>query len=440
MNKLNRTSSRRDFLKTSTAVVAAAAATTTATSLAARTNILPGAYAAGSDAIRVGLIGCGGRGTGAAQNALNAAPGVKLVAMADVFKDRLDESRRSLQEQSELPSDKFELTDDRCFSGLDAFEKVLALQDVNYVILATPPGFRPQHIKAAIAAGKNIFAEKPVAVDGPGARMCLAAADEAKAKGLAVAAGTQNRHKTGYIQTMKLIHDGAIGPILAARCYFNTGAIWMHPRQPAWSDTEWQLRNWYYFTYLSGDHIVEQHVHQLDAVNWAMNAHPIRATGHGGRQVRTDPAYGHIYDHFAIDFEYENGVHVMSMCRQMEGCENKIAEAFVGAKGECQINSYRTYTITGEKNWKFAEEDNDPYVQEHTDLIASIRAGRPVNELKSVTESSLTAILGRMSAYTGKAVTWEQAANSKEQLMPDKLAWGPRPAPSVAMPGQTPLV
>lgn len=428
-----RKSSRRDFLKTSTAAVVA-------TSLAASLDVIPGAYAAGSDAIRVGLIGCGGRGTGAAQNALNAAPGVKLVAMADVFKDRLDESRRNLQGLVDKPGDKLELTDDRCFSGLDAFEKLLALKDVNYVILATPPGFRPQHIKAAVAAGKNIFAEKPVAVDGPGARACLAAADDAKAKGLAVGVGTQNRHKTGYIQTMKLIHDGAIGPILAARCYFNTGGIWMHQRQPEWTDTEWQLRNWYYFTYLSGDHIVEQHVHQLDAINWAMGSHPIRATGLGGRQVRTDPAYGHIYDHFTIDFEYENGVHLMSMCRQMVGCDNKIAEVLVGAKGECQINSYRTYTITGEKSWRFSGEDNDPYVQEHTDLIESIRAGRPANDLKSVTESSLTAILGRMSAYTGKAVTWEQAINSKEQLMPDNLAWGPRPTPPVAMPGQTQVV
>ena len=217
----------------------------------------------------------------------------------------------------------------------------------------------------------------------------------------------------------------------------------MKPRQPEWTDMEWQLRNCYYSTYLSGDHIVEQHVHQLDAINWAMNSHPTRATGMGGRQVRTDPAYGHIYDHFTIDYEYDTPhgvVHVMSMCRQMPGCDNKIAEALVGTKGECQINSYRFYTITGEKPWRFRGEDNDPYVQEHTDLIGSIRAGKPLNELKSVTESSLTAIMGRMSAYTGKAVTWEQALNSKEQLMADRLAWGPMPVPPVAIPGETKLV
>ncbi len=433
MTKDNRTSgnasTRRDFLKTSTVAALATGITT------AHTNVIASAFATGSDIIRVGLIGCGGRGTGAAQNVLNSAPGVKLVAMADAFKDRLDESRVNLKELG----DKVELTDDRCFAGLDAFEKVLALKDVNYVILASPPGFRPQHIKAAVASGKHVFAEKPVAVDGPGVRTCLAAYEAAKSKGIAIGAGTQNRHKTGYIETMKLIHDGAIGQILAARCYFNTGAIWMKPRQPEWTDMEWQLRNWYYFTYLSGDHIVEQHVHQLDAINWAMNAHPVRASTLGGRQARTDPAYGHIYDHFTVEYEYENGARLMSMSRQMVGCDNKIAEAMVGTKGECQINSYRTYAITGEKSWQFTGVDNEPYVQEHTDLIESIRAGKPNNELKSVTESSLTAIMGRMSAYTGKTVTWEQALNSKEKLMPDSLAWGPMPVPPVAMPGETKL-
>lgn len=239
--------------------------------------MIPSAYAAGSDTINVALIGCGGRGTGAAKNALDAAPGVKLIAMADLFKDRLDESRKAL-----MPlGDKVDVPDDRCFVGFDAYEKVLALKDVNYVILATPPGFRPQHLKASVAAGKHTFAEKPIAVDGTGVRTCIAVAEDAKAKGIGVAAGTQNRHKTGYLQTMKLIHDGAIGPILAARCYFNTGTLWMFPREPNWSDTEWQMRNWYYFTYLSGDHIVEQHVHQLDAINWALGSHPVSANGMG---------------------------------------------------------------------------------------------------------------------------------------------------------------
>lgn len=420
--------SRRDFLKTSTAVVA--------TTLLSGVTRIPGAHAAGVDTIKIGLIGCGGRGTGAAQNALNAAPGVKLIAMGDAFKDRLQESRKILTEKHK---DKVDLPDDRCFVGLDAYKKVLAT-DVNYVILATPPGFRPQHLKAAIAAGKNVFAEKPVAVDGPGVRTVLALYDEAKKKGLGVAAGTQNRHKTGYLETIKRLHDGAIGPIMAARCYYNTGTLWMKPRQPEWSDMEWQIRNWLYFTWLSGDHIVEQHVHNLDAMHWAFGTHPVRAVGVGGRQARTDPAFGHIYDHFTVDFEYDNGVHMMSMCRQMANCDRFIGEAWVGPKGTCQINNYTQYIISGETNWRFGEKDNDPYVQEHADLIASLRAGKPINELTNVAESTLMAIMGRMAAYTGKTVSWEQALESKEDLMPKVLEWSSLPIPPVAIPGQTPLV
>lgn len=428
------TPSRRAFLKTSGAAAVG-------TTIAANLNAVPGASAAprpstGSDMIKVGLIGCGGRGTGAAKNVLDAAPGVQLIAMADLFKDRLDESRKTLKELG----DKAIVADDRCFVGFDAYQKVLALDEVNYVILATPPGFRPQHLKASVAAGKHTFAEKPVAVDGPGVRTCLAVYEEAKAKGIGILAGTQNRHKTGYRQTMKLIHDGSIGQVVAARCYFNTGTLWMFPREPGWSDAEWQMRNWYYFTYLSGDHIVEQHVHQLDSINWALQAHPVRATGMGGRQARTDSAYGHIYDHFTIDYEYANDVHVMSMCRQMANCDKKIAEAFAGTKGSCLIDSYTRYSITGEKNWRFSDEENDPYVQEHTDMIESIRAGKPINELKSVAESTLTGVMGRMAAYTGQSVTWEQALNSKEALMPAKLSWGSMAVPPIAIPGQTELV
>lgn len=429
INANEQITSRRAFLKTSGAAAVG-------TTVAANLTLVPGAHAAGSDMINVALIGCGGRGTGAAKNALDAAPGVKLIAMADLFQDRLDQSRKTLKQLG----DKVDVPDERCFAGFDAYERVLALPDVNYVILATPPGFRPQHLKASIAAGKHTFAEKPIAVDGPGVRTCLAVYEEAKAKKIGIAAGTQNRHKTGYLQTMKLIHDGAIGPVLAARCYFNTGTLWMFPREPGWNDTEWQMRNWYYFTYLSGDHIVEQHVHQLDSINWALGSHPVSASGMGGRQARTDPAYGHIYDHFSIDYEYPNDVHVLSMSRQMANCEKKIAEAFIGAKGTARIDSYTRYSITGEKNWRFTEEDNDPYIQEHTDLIESIRAGKPLNELKSVAESTLTGVMGRMSAYTGQLVTWEQALNSKEVLMPAKLSWGKMPTPPVAVPGQTELV
>jgi len=432
--------SRREFLKTSTAAVIGGA-------VAAGLGTISAVHAEGSDVIKLGVIGCGERGTGATEDALGAAPNVKLVAMGDVFKYRLDESRKILKDDL---GDKAEVPDDHCFVGFDAYEKVLA-SDVNYIILATPPGFRPIHLKAAVAAGKNIFAEKPVGVDAPGIRTVLETYEQAKAKGLAIGVGTQRHHQAGYLETLKRIQDGAIGKIVAARAYWNQGSIWVHPREAGWSDMEWQLRNWYYFTWLCGDHIVEQHVHNLDVVNWAMGAHPVRAVGVGGRQVRTGPEYGNIYDHFSIDYEYENGVHMMSMCRQMPNCVDSVSEALTGTKGSCQVSKY---TITGMNPWKFSAraregvpyvgekgKEDQPYVQEHTDLIAAIRAGKPYNELKNVAESTLTAILGRMAAYTGQEVTWEQALNSQESLMPAKLEWeGELPVAPAAMPGQTKLV
>jgi myo-inositol 2-dehydrogenase / D-chiro-inositol 1-dehydrogenase len=429
MNKPNPTDdlrpSRRDFMKTSTRALVGG--------VAASFGAVPAVHAAGSDEIRVGLIGCGQRGTGAAQNVLESSPGVKLVAMGDVFKDHIDISLKNLEKFA----DKIDVPEDRRFVGFDAYDKVLS-SDVNYVILATPPGFRPMHLKAAVAAGKNTFSEKPVAVDGPGIRSVLETYEEAKSKGLAIGVGTQRRHQTGYLETLKRIHGGAIGEITEARVYWNQGPIWVHPRQEGWSDMEWQLRNWYYFTWLCGDHIVEQHVHNLDVANWALGSHPIRAVGLGGRQARTGPEYGNIYDHFAIDYEYEKGVRVASYARQMPNCENNVSEALVGTKGFCQVNKY---AITGAHAWKFPGKDNTPYVQEHTDLIAAIRAGKPYNELKNVAETTLTAILGRMAAYTGKAVTWDQALNSKEDLMPPKVDWDVSLAVApVAMPGQTELV
>ena len=425
----NTGSSRRDFLKTSTAAAVG-------TGLAASMNFIPGAYAQGSDEIRVGVIGCGGRGTGAIRNVLDADKSVKIVAMGDAFKDRLD---KSLTGAKEKYGNRVDVPADRQFVGLDAYEKVIA-SNANYIILATPPGFRPVHLQAAIKAGKNIFTEKPVAVDGPGIRAVMAAYEEAKTKGLAIAAGTQRRHQAGYIETMKQVHDGAIGDIVAARCYWNQGGLWKNDRQASWSDLEWQMRNWLYFTWLSGDHITEQHVHNLDVVNWAMKGHPTRAVGMGGRQARVDPAYGHIYDHFTVDYEYENGMHCLSMCRQIDGTHKDVSEALTGSKGRASFKN--GYTITGEKTWRYPrdKDDTDPYVQEHIDLIASIRAGKPINELKQVAESTLTAIMGRMSAYTGQEVTWDQALNSKESIVPDKLAFGPLPVPPVAIPGKTELV
>lgn len=421
---------RRDFLKTATTAALG-------TAIVPGTRAFAGAYAAGSDAIRIGVIGCGGRGTGAVDDALSCgAAGVSLVAMGDLFADRLLSARTRLREKFAASID---VPEDRSFTGFDAFQKVLA-SDANYIILATPPGFRPIHLSAAVAAGKNIFTEKPVAVDGPGIRTVLGVYEQARAKGLGIGAGTQRRHQTGYLEAMKRIHDGAIGEITSARCYWNQGGLWKKDRLPEWTDAEWQIRNWLYFTWLSGDHIVEQHVHNIDAVNWAMNAHPVRANGLGGRQVRTGADYGHIFDHFAIDYEYANGTPLASQCRQIQGCANNVTESLVGTKGTAHTDNSGKYSITGPKAWKFAGTDNRPYQQEHADFIASIRAGKPYNELKTVAESTMTAIMGRMSAYTGKVVTWEQALNSQEQLMPAGLTLGPLPTPPVPVPGQTTLV
>ncbi|MBV9124842.1 MAG: Gfo/Idh/MocA family oxidoreductase [Planctomycetes bacterium] len=436
-----RQATRREFLKTTTAAAAG-------TALAANLTLLSNVHAAGSDVIRVGLVGCGGRGTGAAENVLNAAPNVHIVALADVFKDRLDGARGRLEklaqddENIKKLGNKVEIKDDHCFLGLDAYEKLLG-SDINYVILATPPGFRPIHLQAAVAAGKTIFTEKPVGVDGPGIRKVLAAYEEAQRKGLHIAAGTQRRHQAGYIATIKQIHEGALGDITSARCYWNQGGLWQHDREPSWSDVEWQIRNWLYFTWLSGDHICEQHVHNLDVINWALGGHPLRALSLGGRQVRTGPQYGMIYDHFATEYEYPNNVHVLSQCRQIDNCDGNVtpraggvSEAVQGTKGFCQVNHY---TINRQK--VFSGEEVNPYVQEHTDLIESVRSGKPLNELKNVAETTLTAVLGRLSAYTGKLVTWEQALHSKWDLMPKELTMDMSlPVAPVAMPGITPLV
>jgi predicted dehydrogenase len=415
---------RRGFIKASAAVSAAALMSDLGTNFA---------HAEGSDKIRVGLVGCGGRGTVAAQQNTMAGENIQLVALADVFEDRLKGAQKKF---NAMGKEKFDIPDDNCFLGFDAYKKMMA-SDVNLVCLATPPGFRPMMIKAAIEAGKNVFAEKPVAVDPTGIRMVIEASEMAEQKKLAIVTGTQRRHEAPYLEVIKRIHNGDIGDIVGGQCYWNQNSLWMNPRQPAWTDVEWQLRNWLYFTWLSGDHICEQHVHNLDVMNWVMGGPPKSAFGMGGRQVRTDPAYGHIFDHFAIEYVYNNGVRVMSMCRQTDGADTRISEHIVGTKGISDPNRW----IKGEKpyDWGDAKYRN-PYEQEHIDLVASIRAGKPLNEGRRIAESTLTAIMGRMSAYTGKVVTWDFAMNSKLDLMPKDLQFGPLATPPIAVPGHDPLI
>ncbi|MHC4123149.1 MAG: Gfo/Idh/MocA family oxidoreductase [Planctomycetota bacterium] len=417
--------SRRNFIKASATVSAAA--------LLSGTNQI---FAAGSDKIRVGLIGCGHRGTGAAENCVKSADNVEIVAMGDLFQDRLDQS---LAELSRKVDDKVTVTEDTSFVGFDAYQKVIA-SDVDMVILATPPHFRPMHLKAAIEAGKHVFMEKPIAVDPIGVRSVIESSELAEKKGLAIVAGTQRRHQEHYIEIMKRIHNGDIGQIVAAQCYWNMGTLWVKEKQPNWSDMEWQCRNWLYFTWLSGDHIVEQHLHNLDIINWAIGTHPVKCMGMGGREVRTDPKFGNIFDHFAVEYEYPNGVRVLSMCRQTKGCTNDVSERIAGTKGKTYTDQGNSY-IEGQNPFKYEGKSPNPYVAEHTDLIASIRQGKPLNEGKRVAESTLTVIMGRMSAYTGRAMKWDWVMEkSKLDLSPPKYEFCDLPVRPVAIPGKTKLV
>lgn len=411
--------SRRTFLSTSAALAATAA-------------IGSRALAQGTGRLRVGLIGCGGRGAGAAIDCVGSSPDIEIVALGDLFGDRVDGARKNLAGKL---GEKFRATDETCFAGWDNYQKVLAT-DCDMVILATPPGFRPVHFEAAINAGKHVFMEKPVAVDAPGVRQVIAASELAAQKKLGVVAGTQRRHQPPYVECLKRVLDGAIGDLVGGQCYWNQGGLWSKKRDEYATDMEWQIRNWLYFTWLSGDHICEQHVHNIDVLNWAFDGPPVKAYGMGGRETRTDATFGHIFDHFAIEYEYANGARVQSMCRQQNGTDGRNEERIVGSKGV----AWGSGRIIGANEWRFDGPKVNPYVQEHADLIASIRAGEPLNEGKRIAESTLTAIMGRMSAYTGKTVSWDQAMKSTEALLPERLEFGSIAIPEVAVPGKTPLV
>jgi predicted dehydrogenase len=428
--------SRRAFLKTSAAAAAGAAA---------YLSTVPAVHAAGSDTIRVGLIGCGsrrgGRGRGAAFNCVHAGPNVRLVAMADLFPDHLEYTKNELKK---VIGDRFAVTDDACFTGWNAYEQLLGLKDVDVVILATPPGFRPLHLRAAVAAGKHVFCEKPVAVDAPGCRVVREAVHEAKQKGLSLVSGLCWRYDQAMRQTMQQVHDGALGDILTLQCTYNTHGLWHVDRQPAWSDTEWQLRNWLYFTWLSGDHNVEQHIHSLDKMAWALkDEYPVKAVGLGGRQVRTDPKFGHIFDHHSVVYEFKDGVRLFSNCRQQDGTAADVSDNLVGTKAVCHIDTSRPQgTIRphgGGSAWRSTKGEN-MCQQEHNELIASIRSGKPIDNGEYMTNSTMMAIMGRMATYTGQVITWEMAWNSKEDLAPAKYEFGPMEVPPVARPGVTKFV
>jgi predicted dehydrogenase len=423
--------SRRSFLKTSAAVTAAATLASLGSNFA---------HAAGKERIKVGLVGCGGRGTGAARDAMSASPLVEIVAMGDLFQDRVTEKRSLLSktgENNDQPNPQFKVTDATAFVGFDAYKKVID-SDIDYVILTQPPGFRPESFQYAIEKGRHVFAEKPVAVDPAGIRKFREAGKIADQKKLSVVGGFCFRRDRTHNETIKQIHDGAIGEVVSGNSYYNVGGLWHHARKPEWSDLEFQIRNWLYFTWLSGDLIVEQNIHRIDIQNWVMKGPPVKAYGMGGRQVRTDPAYGHIYDHFAVEFEYANGVKVSNMCRQIDGNDPRVSEIYVGTKGTADPASG---IIAGKRPGKKPDPLSVAYRQEHVDLVNAIVSGKQVNDSKDLCDSTLTGIMGRMSAYTGKEVSWEQVLESKLDLWPkQELAFGPFPTPPVAMPGKDPLV
>ena len=363
--------------------------------------------------LRAGLVGCGGRGTGAAINFVNAGPNLEIVALADVFEDRVKESQGRIQKEVGQ-----EVSDDRCFVGFEAYKKVIDSDDIDIVILATPPYFRPLHFAACVDAHKHVFMEKPLAVDPVGARSIISSSKRADDLGLTVITGTQRHHQESYIEAYKRIMNGEIGDIVAANCYWNMGQLWYRTRKPEWSDMEFMIRDWVNWNWLSGDHITEQHVHNIDVINWFMGGKfPERAVGFGSRHRRVT---GDQYDNFSVDFVYPGDIHVHSMCRQIDGCANNVSEFVRGTKGYSDCSSYIAKP-NGEKVWTYekSEDVNSPYLQEHIHLVTSIRRNEPVNVAEFTAKSTLCAIMGRISAYTGQEVTWDEMMKSGLQLGPE---------------------
>lgn len=424
--------SRREFLKVSATVAAGTAGLALSRSV----------HAAGSDVLRVGLIGCGSRGTGAAANALAADPQTRLSALADVFPEKVEHTLKVISGQYK---DRVDVPPERRFSGFDAYQKLIA-SGVDVVLLAEPPHFRPRHLQAAIEAGKHVFCEKPVAVDAPGVRSVLESCKLAEQKGLSVVSGLCWRYHNGVRETMARVLDGAIGDVVGIQETYLTGFLWERPRQPQWTEMEFQMRNWYYFTWLSGDFNVEQHVHSLDKALWAMHDEPpARAWGLGGRQVRTDKRFGDIYDHHAVVYEYANGVRVWAYCRQQAGCYSDVSDIIIGTKGRCNVLTHQIEDLSGNTVWKFRGEGGNMYELEHQALFRAIRSGKPINNGVYMARSTMLAILGRMVDYTGRLLTWDEAINSEQVLAPAAYSFdadppvlpGPDGRYPIAMPGQT---
>lgn len=416
---------RRHFLQSSAALAVAGSVATTLTS--ARS-----VHAAGSDTLKVALIGCGGRGSGAAVDAMKADKNAKITVLCDAFGDRVNSARDALKAPL---GEQLDVKPENCFVGIDAYKQVMA-SDVDVVLLCSPPGFRPAHLRAAVEAGKHVFCEKPVAVDAPGVRHVMESADMARQKNLNLVSGLCWRYDYGVRETMKQIQDGMIGDIVAIQENYLAQPLWHRGRKPEWTEMEYQMRNWMYFTWLSGDHNVEQHIHSLDKAMWLMGDKPPKqAFGLGGRQVRTGPEWGNIFDHHAVCYEWDNGVKCFAFTRQMPGCFNDTEDYVLGTKGRASI--LKNEIVAGDTKWKYKGEKPSMYRVEHVELFAAIRAGNVINNGTYMSYSTMLAIMGRMATYTGQNILWEKALNSEVNLTPPKLAFGDTPIPAVPVPGST---
>lgn len=433
------TLSRREFVRVAGFGLAAA-------------GVVPGlsvaraAHAGGSDTLKIALVGCGGRGTGAAIQALTADPGAVLWSMADVFQDRLEASLRGIAETlGEGAAERVRVPAERRFTGFDSYKAAIDA-GVDVVLVTGYPAFRPLHYRYAIERGKHVFAEKPVAIDGPGVRSVLETARLAREKNLATVVGYCWRYHDGMAATFDKINSGAIGRIMSVHTTYHTGTLSKRPRKPEWSDLEFQMRNWWHFTWISGDHIVEQACHSIDRGAWAVNDRiPLRVNCLGGRAARSGPEHGNVFDHFAAIYEYEGGLRTHHTCRQIDGCPADNTDYIYGAAGSAVVNgwipTFELRDLDGKRAWRYTgRADRDMYQTEHDELFRSIRAGSPINDCERGANSTLMAVMARMSAYTGQTVTWEQALNSAESLVPEALEWGAAPFPPVAIPGQTKLV
>ncbi|SMO52224.1 Tat (twin-arginine translocation) pathway signal sequence [Saccharicrinis carchari] len=376
--------------------------------------------------LKAGVVGCGYRGTGAAINFLNAGPNVQVTALADIFADKVEDCKQQLKKKKGV-----DISPDLCFTGIDAYEKLIN-SGIDVVILATPPHFRPQHFEACIQARKHVFMEKPIAVDPVGVRSVMVSAKKSEALGLSVVTGTIKRHQQDYIETYKRVADGVIGDIVSANSYYNVGKLWHRNPRAEWSELEYMVRDWVNWCWLSGDHIVEQHVHNLDTINWHIGKHPEKAIGFGGRHRRVT---GDQYDMFSVDFVYEPNIHYHSMCRQINDCSNKVGDLIVGTHGSTNCEN-TIYELNGAVKWTFdypktgngsniSRLNTNPFDQEHINLVTAIRTAKPINEAYQIAESTLTGIMGRISAYTGKETTWEEMMNSDLYLGPKTYVMGP---------------